>query len=106
MPQLAVLVTHPHAAFTDGITSTDPFVQSIGCLILVAFYLLLRVGEYTKPRTLVKDGKRVRATKTKQFVMRNVFFFYNDVVIPCTAPLATLLTADLATLKIPNQKNG
>ena len=104
MPQLDVPVTVPHAGFTDGITSTDPFVQGIGCLILVSFNFLLRVGEYTKPRTMVKDGKRVRATKTEQFVMRNVFFFYNDVVIPCTAPLATLLTADLATLKILNQE--
>ena len=53
VPQLAVPVTVPHSAFTDGITSTDPFVRRIGCLILVAFYFLLRVGEYTKPRTVV-----------------------------------------------------
>ena len=53
------------------VTSTDPFVRRIGCLILVGFYFLLRVGEYTKPRTVVKDGKCVRATRTKQFVVGN-----------------------------------
>ena len=75
VPQLAVPVTVHHAAFTDGITSTDPFVRRIGCLILVGFYFLLRVGEYTKPRTVVKDGKHVRATRTKQFVVGDVGFF-------------------------------
>ena len=106
VPQLAVTVTVPHAAFTDGITSTDPFVRRIRCLILVAFYFLLQVVKYTKPRTVVKDVRRVRATRTKQFVVGNVVFFHNGVVIPRTEPLSTLLTADLATLKIPNQKNG
>ena len=75
VPQLAVPVTFPHAAFTDGITSTDPFVRRIICLILVAFYFLLRVREYTKPRTVVKDCKRVRATITKKFVMENVGYY-------------------------------
>ena len=75
MPQLDVPVTVPHAAFMDGITSTNPFVRHIGCLILVDFYFLLRVGEYTKPRTVLKDGKCVRATRTKQFVVGNVGFF-------------------------------
>ena len=106
VPQLAVPVTVPHSAFTDGIISTDPFVRLIGCLILVDFYFLLRVGEYTKPRTVVKDGKRVCVTRTKQFVVLNVGFYHNGVVIPRTAPLATFLTVDHATLKISNQKNG
>ena len=75
VPQLAVPVTVPHAAFTDGITFTDPFVRRIGCLIIADFYFLLRVGEYTKPRTVVKDGKHVRATRTKQFVVGDVGFF-------------------------------
>ena len=99
-------VTVPHAAFTDGITSTDAFVQRIGCLVPVALYFLLQVGEYTNPRTVLKDGKHVCATRTKQFVVGNVVFFQNVVVNPRTAPLETLLTPDLATLKISNQKNG
>ena len=106
MPQLAVTITISHATFTDGIKSTNPFVRRIGCLIPVAFYFLLRVGEYTKPHTVVKDGKRVRATRTKKFVAGNVGFFHNGVAITRMTPLATLLTADIETLKILNQKNG
>ena len=75
VPQLDVPITVPHSAFTDGITYTDPFVRHIGCLIPVAFYFLLQVGEYTKPHTVVKDGKRVRENRTKQFVVGNVGFF-------------------------------
>ena len=55
---------------------------------------------------MAKDGKRVRTTRTKKIVVGNVGFFHNNVVILCTAHLATLLTADLATMKISNQKNG
>ena len=72
----------------------------------MAFYFPLRVREYTNPRTVVKDDKRVPAIRTKQFLVGNVSFLHNGVVITRTAPLATLLTADLATLKISNQKNG
>ena len=74
--------------------------------MLVAFYFLLHVGEYTKPRFAVQNGKRVPATRTKQFVVGNVGFFKNGVVIPRTSPRDVILTADLAVLKITNQKNG
>ena len=39
VPQLAVTVTVPHADFTDSITSTNPFVRRLGCLIPVAFFI-------------------------------------------------------------------
>ena len=74
--------------------------------MLVAFYFLLRVGEYTKPRFAVRNRKQVPATQTKKFVVDNVGFFKNGVVIPQTSPQDVLLTADLAVLKITNQKNG
>ena len=45
-------------------------------------------------------------TRTKKIVVGNVGFFHNGVFITGTATLATLLIADLATLKISNQKNG
>ena len=73
--------------------------------MLVAFYFLLRVGEYTKPRFAVQNGKRGSATQKKQFVVGNVEFFKNGVVIPQTSPQDVLLPADLAMLKITNQKN-
>ena len=74
--------------------------------MLVAFYFLLHVGEYTKPQTVCHDGKRVPATRTKLFVVINVGFFLNGVIVPQTLMLDVLLAADLVVLKISNQKNG
>ena len=74
--------------------------------MLVEFYFLLRVGEYTKPRTVSCNGKRVLAKRTKQFVVGNVVFFRDGVIVPQTLLLDVLHTANLATLKISNQNNG
>ena len=74
--------------------------------MLVALYFIQRVGEYTKPRTLCRDGKRVPATRTKQFMVGSVGFFHDGVIIPRTSLINVLPTADLATLKISNQNNG
>ena len=68
----------------------------------MAFYFLLRVGEYTKPRFVVRDGKKVPATRTKQFVIENIVLFRNGMVIPLSSPLDVLQTADLAVIKISN----
>ena len=53
IPQLAVPVTVPHTAYDNNVKNLDPILRRIGCLVLVAFYFLLRVGEYTKPRFIV-----------------------------------------------------
>ena len=106
VPQLAVPIAVPNACFTASRTTVDPLTQTAGELILVAFYYLLRVGEYTRPRFVTQGGKRVRATRTKQFTYANVGFFKNNKIVPRNSPLATLLTCDSATLKITNQKNG
>ena len=105
-PQLAVPVTVPNLVFNTGKKFGTPKEEAIGCLTLIAFYYLLRVGEYTHPRYVKRNGKTVRATRTVQFTIRNVGFFKNGKVVPRTAPLATLLSCDAATLKITNQKNG
>ena len=72
----------------------------------MAFYFLLRVGEYTKPWTVRRDGKCITATRTNQFVVGNVGFFRDGIISPRTLSLDVILTEDLATLKISNQKNG
>ena len=64
------------------------------------------VGEYTKPKTVMQNGKRVSATLTKQFVVGHVGFFHNGMIMPRNSPLDVLLTADLAVLKKSNQKNS
>ena len=74
--------------------------------MLVAFYYLLRVGEYTKPKFAVVNGKRVPMTRTRQFVVGNVGFFKEGKILKRDLPRTVLLSADLAVLKITNQKNG
>ena len=106
VPQLAVPVTVAKHAFRSGLLTKSPEQRHVGSLILVAFYYLLRVGEYTKPPLVTVAGKRVRATRTVQFSVGNVGFFRNGRIIPRSSPLKDLLRADLATLKISNQKNG
>ena len=106
IPQLAVPVIVPHQHYKDNVRNPDPFIRRIGCLMLVAFYFLLRVGEYTKPRYVIRNGKKVAATRTKQFSVGNVGFFKDGTVLQRSSPIEVLLTADLAVLKITNQKNG
>jgi hypothetical protein len=105
-PQLAVPVAVPNACFKLGQLSPDPAITAAGCLALIAFYFLLRVGEYTKPRMVIRNGTSVHATPMVQFTVGNVGFFKEGKIIARTSPLSVLLDCDAATLKINNQKNG
>jgi hypothetical protein len=106
IPQLAVPIGVANAVFEAGTCSPLQHVKTVGCLTLTAFYYLLRVGEYTQPRFVTLNGTKVRATRTKQFIVGNVGFFTGNTVLPRTSPLSMLLSASSATLKITNQKNG
>jgi hypothetical protein len=106
IPQLAVPITVVNRCFETAVQSDEPRVQAIGQLALIAFYFLLRVGEYTKPKFFVQNGIKRRATRTKQFTYANVGFFKDNAIVPRSSSLETLLTCDSATLKISNQKNG
>jgi hypothetical protein len=75
--------------------------QAVADLTTIAFYYLLCVGEYT-----VKQNKN-ETKRTVQFKMEDTTFFRKDKLgrIMClaqTAPLADILTADGATLKLDN----
>jgi hypothetical protein len=106
-PQLAVPITVPNLCYNSAMRdSATPLEQASGQLSLIAFYYLLRVGEYTKPRFTTRNGRQERSTRTRQFTVGNVGFFKDGAVLPRTSPLNILLTADAATLKISNQKNG
>jgi hypothetical protein len=79
--------------------------QPIGDLSLIAFYYLLRIGEYT-----VK-GKRNNTKQTVQFKLEDVTFFKKTKMgqlrcLPKNVPDHLILAADSATLKLDNQKNG
>jgi len=81
------------------------FGQTVGDLTLIAFYYLLRVGEYT-----VK-GSRNESKWTVQFKLEDITFFNRNErgqlrCLPRDAPVATILQAEGATLKLDNQKNG
>ena len=106
IPQLAVPVTVPNEcqAFAEG--QSDPGICATADLITIAFYYLLRVGEYTHPRRTKRGTQWIRTTRTKQFTVSDIGFFKDGNILPRSSPLAILLTADSATMKITNQKNG
>jgi hypothetical protein len=106
IPQLAVPISVANAVHEAGLNSDIPHVQTVGALTLIAFYFLLRVGEYTQPKYIMRGGEKVHATRTKQFTIGNVGLFKGDKLLPLNAPLKVLLSATSATLKISNQKNG
>ena len=86
--------------------ASDPGTTATGHLILIAFYYLLRVGEYTKPKFTTQNGKRIRATRTVQFMMSNVGFFKDGKQVSRKSPLSVLLKCDSTTLKLTNQKKS
>jgi hypothetical protein len=108
IPQLAVPVAVPikcyNMAYKQGTTSNRS--KATADLTLIAFFYLLRVGEYTTPRQVRRNNEWVRATRTIQFRTKDVGFWKNGQHLDRTSPLSILLTADAATLKISNQKNG
>ena len=106
IPQLAVPIAVPNLCFEAAMKTESPKDQAIGCLTLIAFYFLLRVGEYTQPQFVYRRGQKIRATRTKQFTVGNVGFFKDGKIVPRHSPLEILLQSDSATLKITNQKNG
>ena len=106
VPQLAVPVSCVNHCYDAAIKSIDPLAQATGQLTIIAFYYLLRVGEYTQPRTVTLNGEKLRATRTVQFSVDDVGFWKDNHQLPKHSPLEKLLTADSATLQISNQKNG
>jgi len=72
---------------------------------MIAFYYLLRVGDYTVKRT------RNSTKQTVQFKYEDITFFRKNNrgqlrCLPQNAPDNLISTADGATLKLDNQNNG
>jgi hypothetical protein len=97
--KLAVPVSVPRWCVAQGLLASSPKTQAIGDLTNLAFYYLLRVGEYTY---LGAQHQR----RTKQFRVRDVKFWQNGQVLPLNSSAIALLSADAATLTLTNQKNG
>jgi hypothetical protein len=103
VPELAVPVAVPNWLCKQGMKSgASRKNQAVGLQVIIGFYFLLRVGEYTNTRR----NQSPTGTRTKQFSVGDVGFWKNGNVLPRRSNLATLLTADEATMIISNQKNG
>ena len=87
-------------------TNESALDKRVGDLSLVAFYYLLRVGEYT-----VKSSRR-NTKQTTQFRMKDIAFYVKDDQgrlrqLPRHATDKWILTKAVgATLRLTNQKNG
>ena len=82
--------TAPHAI--------DTRTYVTGLLVVLAFFFLLRVGEYTKQGS--------RRTRTVPLRKSDVTLWRNGHRVDPEAPLDTLLAADSTTICLENQKNG
>ena len=91
--------------------------RRVANLTLVAFYYLLRVGEYTSTHRNSRGGKKKKRTnkhkkkKTVNFRVCDVSFFKKDRSgrlrrLREDAPAKDIMSADGATLRLADQKNG
>jgi hypothetical protein len=106
MKKLPVEADVPELLVKWGLVATGTATtKAVGDLALVAFYYLLCISKYT-----VK-GNRKETKQTQQFKLSNVAFFKRDKMgqlrqLPHDAPGTLFMSADNATLKLDNQKNG
>ena len=71
---------------------------------MIAFYYLLRIGEYTT------KGARNNSKQTNEFKLVDITFFSKDArgqlhCLPRDALMDLILVAEGATMKLDNQKN-
>ena len=74
-----------------------------GHLIVLAFFFLLRVGEYT-PATGATAGRKTR--RTVPLRKQDIRLWKDGRPIPDNAPLETMNSADGVRICLENQKNG
>jgi hypothetical protein len=103
-PQLALPVSVFQDIMANEGASLDPKVRAMADLVVIAFFFLLRVGEYTPPTT----GRR---THTTQMRRKDMSFWKSGPggVLARLSHLSTLddlLRADSVTIIVDNQKNG
>ncbi len=96
--QLAVPVHVPNYIYSTTRKTSDRRLKATGELTLIAFFFLLRIGEYTH------HGKSQR--RTQQFRLGDIKLFANGQEIQPTQLAHQHPHIDLASLTIDNQKNG
>ena len=102
---MAVPKEVPEAAQQLAYLTSNARLHTAGDLTIVAFYSLLRSGEYTKPRRVKRNRKMECATITIQFRVCDVGFWKDNTILLRRSPLELLLSAESATMKFTNQKN-
>jgi hypothetical protein len=97
--QLAVPLTVPAFMHTFSRSGTEK-QKAVGNMALIAFYYLLRVGEYTSSGTAT-------TTLTQALRLQDITLWDNTTILDHSLPFDTLLCrCTAATLRISNQKNG
>ena len=79
--------------------ASAPRDRATAHLIVLAFYFLLRVGDYTLP-------SENRTTRTVQFRLCDFRFWQGQTLLPLNSATAILEAASSVTLTMDNQKNG
>ena len=99
-PKLAVPLSVPRFMLMNNYSSKSAKEKSTGDMTIIAFYFLLRVGEYTYHRPSEKR-------QTKQFRVSDIALWHNTTRLDPRLPLQTLYKlCTAATMSISNQKNG
>jgi hypothetical protein len=80
-------------------SATSVRLRTVANLVVLAFFFLLRVGEYTR-----STDKRTKLTVPIR--RQDVKLWHQGHLLAHDLPLATLLTADAVTIRLENQKNG
>jgi hypothetical protein len=76
-----------------------PHLEAVTDLVIIAFFYLLRVGEYTTPHC-------ARTKRTIPLWDCDIRLWYRGKIIPHLAGLQALLQADSATISMAHTKNG
>jgi hypothetical protein len=76
-----------------------PHLEAVTDLVIIAFFYLLQVGEYT-------TRHRARTKRTIPLRDCNIRLWYQGKIIPHSAGLQALLQVDSATISIAHTKNG
>jgi hypothetical protein len=106
MKKLPVEVDIPEYLVKIGLLpEATEMMKASGDLSLVAYYYLLRIGEYTR------SGSRVGKKQTVDYRMRDVVLFIIDEYgklkqLPRNVSDEDIMAAQCATLCLDNQKNG
>jgi hypothetical protein len=96
-PKLAIPISTITAISTSY--RWTPHLDAVADLVTMAFFYLLRVGEYTSPTS-------PRDKRTIPLRLSDIRLWRNGVVLLHSSGLHNLMTADSATICIANTKNG